>query len=53
MRGKVAQIFEQRVVIYLYRVATLYDELATVLVQFLEDGEDFRSVAAYAVEVGH
>ena len=53
MRSKAVQIFEQWVVIYLYRVATLYDELDTVLLQFFEDGEDFRSVSAYAVEIGH
>ena len=53
MRGNAAQIFEQRVVLYLYRVAALYDEFDAVAVEFFEDGEDFRSVAADAVEVGH
>lgn len=53
MWGKSVQVFKKRVVLYLYRVATLYDELDTVLLKFFEDGESFQSVAADAVEVGH
>ena len=51
MWGKAAQIFDQRVVIYLYCVAALYNELDVVAVKFFEDSEDFQRVAPYAVEV--